>query len=106
MTTEPRLVLEPEAQQIADSTSKPPFLYELGPDGARKVLDDIQAAPIDLLPVDEQSSSSSTTVRPRPGSRSPSSRATRPPDGSDGRAPPTAWTPRSSRSPVTRSAAT
>ncbi|MEU8817228.1 alpha/beta hydrolase [Actinoplanes sp. NPDC048796] len=54
MTTEPRLVLEPEAQQIADSTSKPPFLFELGPDGARKVLDDIQAAPIDMLPVDDE----------------------------------------------------
>jgi len=31
--------LEPAAQEIADPTSKPPFLYELGPDGARKVLD-------------------------------------------------------------------
>ena len=38
--------LEPAAQEIADATSKPPFLYELGPDGARKVLDDIQAEPI------------------------------------------------------------
>jgi acetyl esterase/lipase len=39
-------VLEPAAQEFADATSKPPFLYELGPDGARKVLDDVQAAPI------------------------------------------------------------
>ena len=31
----------------------PPFLYELTPDEARKVLDDVQAAPIDKLPVDE-----------------------------------------------------
>ena len=46
-------VLEPAAQQIADATSQPPFLYELGPDGARKVLDDIQAAPIDKPEVDE-----------------------------------------------------
>jgi acetyl esterase len=38
--------LEPAAQDFADATSKPPFLYELGPDGARKVLDDVQAAPI------------------------------------------------------------
>jgi acetyl esterase len=30
--------LEPAAQEIADATSKPPFLYELGPDGARKPL--------------------------------------------------------------------
>ena len=41
------IVLEPEAQKVADQTSKPPFLYQLGPEGARKVLDDIQAAPID-----------------------------------------------------------
>lgn len=45
--------LESAAQQIADATSKPPFLYELGPDGARKVLDDIQAAPIAKPDVEE-----------------------------------------------------
>ena len=38
--------LETAAQEFADATAKPPFLYELGPDGARKVLDDVQAAPI------------------------------------------------------------
>src|SRR5499427_2395901 len=42
------------AAQFADATSKPPFLYELGPDGARKVLDDVQAAPIAKLEVDEK----------------------------------------------------
>jgi acetyl esterase/lipase len=47
-------VLEPAAQQIADATSQPPFLYDLGPDGARKVLDDIQAAPIDKPEIDEK----------------------------------------------------
>jgi acetyl esterase/lipase len=47
-------VLEPAAQQFADATSKPPFLYELGPEGARKVLDDVQAAPIAKLAVDEK----------------------------------------------------
>ena len=46
--------LEPAAQAVADATSKPPFLYELGPEGARKVLDDIQAAPIAKLAVDEK----------------------------------------------------
>jgi acetyl esterase len=45
--------LEPAAQEIADATSTPPFLYELGPDGARKVLDDIQAEPIAVPDVDE-----------------------------------------------------
>ena len=46
--------LEPAAQQIADATSKPPFLYDLGAEGARKVLDDIQAAPVPKLDVDEK----------------------------------------------------
>ncbi|HET6731264.1 alpha/beta hydrolase [Mycobacterium sp.] len=47
-------ILEPAAQAIADNTSKPPFLYEIGPDAARKVLDDIQAAPVDKPDVDEK----------------------------------------------------
>jgi len=46
--------LEHAAQQIAEATSKPPFLYDLGPNGARKVLDDIQAAPVPKLDVDEK----------------------------------------------------
>ncbi|WP_409474063.1 alpha/beta hydrolase [Streptomyces sp. HC307] len=46
-------VLEPEAQELADATANPPFLYELGPEGARKVLDDIQAAPIEKAEVGE-----------------------------------------------------
>jgi acetyl esterase/lipase len=47
-------ILEKEAQGIVDATSTPPFLYQLGPEGARKVLDDIQSAPIDKLEVDEK----------------------------------------------------
>jgi acetyl esterase len=43
--------LETEAQDFADATAKPPFLSELGPEGARKVLDDVQAAPIEKLAV-------------------------------------------------------
>ncbi|MGW0802569.1 alpha/beta hydrolase [Nonomuraea sp. NPDC002799] len=46
--------LEPAAQQFAEATSKPPFLYELGYDGARKVLDDLQAAPVAKPDVDEK----------------------------------------------------
>ncbi|QYN34102.1 alpha/beta hydrolase [Pseudonocardia sp. DSM 110487] len=49
-----RPVLEPAAQEIADATAKPPFLYELDVEGARKVLDDIQAAPIEKLDVAEK----------------------------------------------------
>jgi acetyl esterase/lipase len=46
-------VLEPAAQQIADTASKPPFLYELGAERARQVLDDIQTAPVDKPEADE-----------------------------------------------------
>jgi acetyl esterase len=47
-------ILEPAAQEFADATAQPPFLYELGPEGARKVLDDVQSAPIDKAEVDEK----------------------------------------------------
>jgi acetyl esterase/lipase len=46
-------VLEPEAQDFADATATPPFLYEIGPEAARKVLDDVQAAPIEKVAVAE-----------------------------------------------------
>ncbi len=46
--------LEAAAQDFADATSKPPFLYQLGPDGARKVLDETQAGPIDKPDADER----------------------------------------------------
>lgn len=46
-------VLEPAAQAVADATATPPFLYELGPDGARKALDDIQSTPVDKPLVDD-----------------------------------------------------
>ena len=46
--------LEHAAQQIAEATSKPPFLYDLGSNGARKVLDDILAAPVPKLDVQEK----------------------------------------------------
>ena len=48
-----RHILEPAAPEIADATSKPPFLYELGPEGAHKVLDDIRATPVDKPLCDE-----------------------------------------------------
>ena len=54
MSVQSRIVLEPSAQAIVDATSTPPFLYELEPVAARKVLDDLQAAPIDKLPVQEE----------------------------------------------------
>ena len=54
MSAQTNIVLEPAAQEIADATSKPPFLFELDYPAARKVLDDIQAAPIEKLPIDEE----------------------------------------------------
>jgi acetyl esterase/lipase len=54
ITTHPPVVLEPESQAFVEATAKPPLLYELTPAEARKVLDDVQAAPIDKLPVDDR----------------------------------------------------
>jgi acetyl esterase len=53
-TTHPPVVLEPESQAFVEATAKPPFLYELTPAEARKVLDDVQAEPIDKLPVEDR----------------------------------------------------
>src|SRR5436190_15979028 len=47
------VVLEPASQALVEATSGPPFLYELSPAEARAVLDELQAAPIDKLPVDD-----------------------------------------------------
>src|SRR4030095_6328520 len=52
--TRPPVVLEQASQEFVEATAKPPFLYELSPAEARKVLDDVQAAPIDKLPVKDQ----------------------------------------------------
>jgi acetyl esterase/lipase len=54
MTAASTIVLEPAAQQVADAFAKPPFLYELAPPDARKVLEDAQSAPVSKLPVDEE----------------------------------------------------
>lgn len=45
-------VLEKSAQVIADASPTPPFLYQLGPEGARKALDDIQSAPTGKIDMD------------------------------------------------------
>jgi acetyl esterase len=54
MTAASPIVLEPAAQQVADAFSKPPFLYEMAPADARKVLEDAQSGPVSKLPVDEE----------------------------------------------------
>jgi acetyl esterase len=48
------VVLEPAAQAFAEATAAPPFLYELTPEEARAVLDEVQRAPIAKLPVDDE----------------------------------------------------
>jgi acetyl esterase/lipase len=54
LLTSRRIVLEPASQEFVEATAQPPQLYELTPVEARKVLDDVQAAPIPLLPVDDE----------------------------------------------------
>jgi acetyl esterase len=47
-------VLEPASQEFVEATSTPPFTYELTPADARKVLADVQATPIEKLPVEDE----------------------------------------------------
>jgi acetyl esterase len=54
ITTGTPVVLEAESQAFAEATAKPPFLYELTPIQARAVLDDVQSAHLDKLPVEER----------------------------------------------------
>ena len=48
------VVLEPASQTSVEATAKPPFLYQLTPSEARAVLDEVQTAPIDKLPVEDR----------------------------------------------------
>jgi acetyl esterase/lipase len=48
------VVLEPASQALVEAAAKPPFLYELSPAEARAVVDELQAAPIEKLPVDDR----------------------------------------------------
>jgi len=54
ITVRTAVVLERASQEFVEATSTPPFIYELTPADARKVLDDVQAEPIEKLPVDER----------------------------------------------------
>ena len=47
-------ILEPAARELAEATSAPPYLYDLGPEGARKAVDDIQGAAVDMPDIDEK----------------------------------------------------
>ncbi|MDT7784882.1 MAG: acetyl esterase [Pseudonocardiales bacterium] len=51
-TQQPTIVLETAAQEFSVATSHPPFIYELSPDKARDVLEDVQSSPVDKPDVD------------------------------------------------------
>jgi acetyl esterase len=52
--TQNTVVLERASHALAEATAGPPFLYELTPAEARAVVDELQAAPIDKLPVTDR----------------------------------------------------
>src|SRR4051794_33771625 len=54
ITTRQAVVLERASQDFGEAPPPPPFIYELSPAEARKVLDDVQAEPIAKLPVEER----------------------------------------------------
>ncbi|GAA4906782.1 acetyl esterase/lipase [Nonomuraea thailandensis] len=47
-------VLEPAAQEFAQAAGRPPFVYELGTEGARKLLDGVQSGTVPMPDVDEK----------------------------------------------------
>lgn len=54
-TTKSRsVVLEAASQNIVEATAQPPLLYELPVEQARKVLDDVQAEPVEMFDVDDE----------------------------------------------------
>jgi acetyl esterase len=52
--TATHLTLEPAAQAFADAAAVPPLLQDLSPDEARSALEEIQAAAVDKLPVQDE----------------------------------------------------
>jgi acetyl esterase len=54
MSTQTNLVFELAPREVAEATSKPPFLYELGPQAARNLLEDLQSAPVDMPSIEER----------------------------------------------------
>ena len=61
MTSKP--VLEPAAQQFADATANPPFLFDLGPEKGRKAVDEVQSGDIAKPDVDVGHDGARRTVR-------------------------------------------
>src|SRR4051812_30195329 len=89
MTAATPIVLEPAPQHVADAFSIPPFLYDMAPADARKVLEDAQSGQVGRLPVGEeritvpaQVADVRSRTRRKPATRPRSSRATPPCSGS------------------------
>jgi acetyl esterase len=54
ISTHNPVVLEPASMALVEATAGPPFLYEMSPAEARAVVAELQAAPIDKLPVNDR----------------------------------------------------
>ncbi|ANF96898.1 alpha/beta hydrolase [Paenibacillus bovis] len=52
MTNEKKVYLEPAAQKFADDNSKPPFLFDLGPEKGRETVNEVQSGDIAKPEVD------------------------------------------------------
>ncbi|HEY2437081.1 MAG TPA: hypothetical protein VGH93_07855, partial [Solirubrobacteraceae bacterium] len=46
------VVLEPAAQEFAEATANPPYLFDLGPVEGRKTVDEVQSSEIENPDVD------------------------------------------------------
>ena len=44
--------LEPQAKAVVDANANPPYLFELGPDQGRRIIDELQSGPVKKLIVD------------------------------------------------------
>ena len=54
MTESRRPVLEPAAQAFVEATAQPPYLFDLGPEGGRKAVDEVQSGEVAKPAVDEE----------------------------------------------------
>ncbi|WP_335871221.1 alpha/beta hydrolase [Bacillus sp. 2205SS5-2] len=50
--TSSNVVLEKEAQEFAEATNTPPYLFEVGVEKGRQTVDEVQSEPVDKKPVD------------------------------------------------------
>jgi len=65
MSTSTDVVLEPSAQEFAEATANPPYLFDLGPEKGRETVDEVQSGEIDKPAVEIED----TTVPGGPSGR-------------------------------------